>query len=57
MLACEVGEAPFAYQWIMKPDATFEALLPFQPDKVTINEDYGVLAIATPVAWDSAAGQ
>jgi aminopeptidase N len=53
------GDPPFYYQWITKGDETFEkGPIPFRPDKVTINDDKGLLAIVTPVDWETtAAGQ
>ncbi len=48
----EKGDVPYFYQWVQKSDDTFEkGPIPFMPDKVTLNEDNGLLAIITPVSW------
>ncbi|MEM7247801.1 MAG: M1 family aminopeptidase [Acidobacteriota bacterium] len=45
------------YQWIDKPDHTFE-VGPIQKkaNKVTLNDDYGLLAIVEDVPWQNASG-
>jgi hypothetical protein len=46
------GDPPFFYQDVTRADHRFEVgPLPFAPDKVTVNDDYGVLAEIKTVSW------